>query len=174
MEDNVLHEWTQFQFVNSEDTQMLLAESLCQDLKVSEEQDFVTWYTRCAQFQKLHSTYVHKLFRVPGKQVIHRHETIEKHLLPTLSEPENLKKGELCSVLSLAEILFLNSYLPEEKQFEWKLCFSTSLHGLAFGKMSRMIIDKGPNIIIIKDKTGHKFGGYASRSWKIAPSFQGK
>ena len=68
----------------------------------------------------------------------------------------------------------MNLFLPEDKQFEWKLCFSTAIHGLAFGKMVRMIVDKGPNIIIITEKTGHKFGGYASSSWKIAPTFQGK
>ncbi|KAJ9585560.1 hypothetical protein L9F63_002636 [Diploptera punctata] len=174
LKDDVLRDWVKHGIVNIESTYNLLAESLCQELKkVNVEHHFVKWYTRCSQFQNIQTVYVYKLFQLPGRQVTYGHQTIEKHLLPMLSGLGKTKKVESVSVLTIADVLFLNVFLPEEKQFEWKLCFSTTLNGLSFGKMMRMIIDKGPNIIIVKDKTGHKFGGYASSSWKIAPTFQG-
>lgn len=36
------------------------------------------------------------------------------------------------------------------------------------------IIDKGPNIIIIKDMKGSVFGGFASTSWALGPQFSGE
>ena len=35
------------------------------------------------------------------------------------------------------------------------------------------IVDKGPNIILIKDTKGYIFGGFASTCWTVGPQFSG-
>lgn len=39
--------------------------------------------------------------------------------------------------------------------------------------MSSLIVNEGPTIIVIKDKEGYIFGGFAPFSWTFGPSFFG-
>jgi hypothetical protein len=40
--------------------------------------------------------------------------------------------------------------------------------------MLGLIVDKGPTVIIVKDKNKNVFGGFASENWTVGPNFQGK
>ena len=96
------------------------------------------------------------------------------------------------SWLSLADVFFINSALPDELRKEWRFLFSTRIHGESFSRFDTVvrnetvltviflyfsllgaIIDKGPSIIVIKDQDGYIFGGFASTSWTISPQFTG-
>lgn len=52
--------------------------------------------------------------------------------------------------------------------------FSTKVHGESFSTLCRQIIDKGPTLIVIRDKDGHVFGGMSGNPWKFTPQFIGK
>ncbi|KAK6643977.1 hypothetical protein RUM43_000242 [Polyplax serrata] len=77
------------------------------------------------------------------------------------------------SILNLCKIMFLNSELPIDYQHKWRPLFSTEVHGESFSKLSGQILNQGPTLIIIKDKDGYVFGGFAPSSWSLSPIFSG-
>ncbi|XP_028665995.1 MTOR-associated protein MEAK7 isoform X1 [Erpetoichthys calabaricus] len=80
---------------------------------------------------------------------------------------------QLQSILDLPSVMYLNSQLPAEVQHQWRLLFSTKLHGESFSRLSGRIIRKGPTVVVVKDQNKHIFGGFASHSWEFKPQFQG-
>uniref|UniRef100_T1J516 MTOR-associated protein MEAK7 n=1 Tax=Strigamia maritima TaxID=126957 RepID=T1J516_STRMM len=70
-------------------------------------------------------------------------------------------------------VFILNQCLPYEAKREWFQLYNSSTDGESFSVMLNKILDKGPTLILIKEKTGHIFGGFASQSWQINPSFRG-
>jgi hypothetical protein len=78
------------------------------------------------------------------------------------------------SVLTIPDVLLLNTFLPSAMQHQWRFCFSTEIHGESFAKLLGLIVDKGPTVIVVKDKKSHVFGGYASENWTLGPNFKGK
>jgi hypothetical protein len=83
-------------------------------------------------------------------------------------------KQVFSSVLKITDVLFLNLLLPSAVQQQWRFCFSTGIHGESFAKMLGLIVDKGPTVIIVRDKENNVFGGYASENWTVGPNFRGK
>lgn len=75
--------------------------------------------------------------------------------------------------IPLATVAFLNSKLPLEHQFEWKLLFSSHHHGESFSKLCSNITEKGPIVIYVTDQDGHKFGGFLSTNCTYSSKFQG-
>ncbi|GAA0176251.1 hypothetical protein LIER_29276 [Lithospermum erythrorhizon] len=63
--------------------------------------------------------------------------------------------------------------LAQDDLEEWKLLYHSSLHGLSFNTFLGNISHKGPTILIIKDKEGHVYGGYASQAWERHGDFYG-
>uniref|UniRef100_A0A2N9INF0 TLDc domain-containing protein n=1 Tax=Fagus sylvatica TaxID=28930 RepID=A0A2N9INF0_FAGSY len=57
---------------------------------------------------------------------------------------------------------------------EWKLLYHSAYNGLSFntflGSISK---DDGPTVLIIKDKEGYVYGGYASQTWERHGGFYG-
>ncbi|KAL0270646.1 UNVERIFIED_CONTAM: hypothetical protein PYX00_007991 [Menopon gallinae] len=97
------------------------------------------------------------------------------HLLPRWKyvPMESGRILEDISILNLVKIIFLNSELPIDYQDEWRLLFSSAINGESFSRLTGQIINKGPTIIIIKDKEGHVFGGFAPSNWSMNPNFVG-
>ncbi|XP_070575848.1 MTOR-associated protein MEAK7-like isoform X2 [Ptychodera flava] len=85
----------------------------------------------------------------------------------------NFMWSKLNSILDIPSVLFLNHHLPQKLKSEWRLLFSTRLHGESFATFFQDISDKGPNIIIVKDTDGHVFGGFASETWLSQANFYG-
>ncbi|XP_077982661.1 MTOR-associated protein MEAK7-like [Glandiceps talaboti] len=81
--------------------------------------------------------------------------------------------SKLNSILDIPSVLFLNHHLPQKLQTEWRLSFSTRLHGESYATFLQHITVKGPTIIIVRDDDGHVFGGFASESWQTHPNFYG-
>lgn len=63
--------------------------------------------------------------------------------------------------------------LPQELE-EWKLLYHSSLNGLSFRTFYGIISnEKGPTLLIVKDKEGCVYGGYASQPWERHADFYG-
>ncbi|KAI4300591.1 hypothetical protein L6164_033950 [Bauhinia variegata] len=57
---------------------------------------------------------------------------------------------------------------------EWKLLYHSAFHGLSFNTFSGNISNhEGPTVLIIKDKEGCIYGGYASQPWERHADFYG-
>ncbi|XP_063237147.1 MTOR-associated protein MEAK7 [Bacillus rossius redtenbacheri] len=120
------------------------------------------WLRRAPEFCSVQAHVVLRLYRL-GEE--------DRALLPRCEVPAALKGFP--SVLDLSHVLFLNAALPSALQAEWRLLFSTALHGESFSKMVGHILGQGPTLLIVRDGGGHIFGGFASESWKISPNFLG-
>ncbi|XP_068237442.1 MTOR-associated protein MEAK7 isoform X3 [Palaemon carinicauda] len=77
------------------------------------------------------------------------------------------------TMLSAAQVMFLNGALPVNLQSKWRFLFSTSKHGWSFSIFMKQIVSKGPTIFVVEDQSGGKFGGFASVSWEVRPQFHG-
>lgn len=55
----------------------------------------------------------------------------------------------------------------------WKLVYSTQVHGISLNTFYSKLEDVGPNLVIIEDSKGYVFGGFASESWRIEPHYYG-
>lgn len=78
------------------------------------------------------------------------------------------------SILDQAAVAFLASAVPSDFRKEWRFLFSSTIHGESFSKMLGSVVWQGPTIIIIRDTTGHVFGGFAVENWNTGPKFVGK
>ncbi|XP_073017438.1 uncharacterized protein [Primulina eburnea] len=63
--------------------------------------------------------------------------------------------------------------LPQYELEEWKLLYHSAVHGLSFSTFLGNIPDDGPTLLIIKDKEGYIYGGYASQPWERHGDFFG-
>lgn len=93
--------------------------------------------------------------------------TVSNQLIPNLPGAEKTS-------LTFQQVLFLNSALPHEHRATWRPLFNTQFDGESFSKLSGSILNQGPNIIVIWDKAGNVFGGFAAVGWKLGPKFCGK
>ena len=76
--------------------------------------------------------------------------------------------------LSILQAVFLNSHLPFDLRNVWRPLFNSDVDGESFSKFAGSITKQGPTIIVIWDKAGNIFGGFATESWKPSPKFVGK
>jgi len=86
----------------------------------------------------------------------------------------NVDWKKTTTILDTLSISYLNNHIPREQQSKWRLLYSNSVHGDSFSQLTRFIIGKGANILIVRDKDGHVFGAYVSEGWEIKPGFYGK
>ncbi|KAK8632551.1 hypothetical protein V6N13_072942 [Hibiscus sabdariffa] len=63
--------------------------------------------------------------------------------------------------------------LFHEELDEWKLLYHSSLNGLSFNTFLGNISNDGPTVLIIKDREGYIFGGFASQPWERHSDFYG-
>lgn len=77
------------------------------------------------------------------------------------------------SILDVLSVIYLSSHLAVEHRQCWRLLFSTQLHGQSFSQLCSLITSQGPSLIVLEDRDGYVFGGFASCSWEVKPQFQG-
>lgn len=64
--------------------------------------------------------------------------------------------------------------LSHQELGEWKLLYHSALNGLSFNTFLGNISNaEGPTVLIIKDKEGYIFGGYASQPWERHADYYG-
>lgn len=78
------------------------------------------------------------------------------------------------SILDVLSVIYLSSHLAQEHRHRWRLLFSTQLHGQSFSQLCSHITNQGPSLVVLEDRDGYIFGGFASCSWEVKPQFQGK
>ncbi|DBA99854.1 hypothetical protein WJX77_006296 [Trebouxia sp. C0004] len=59
----------------------------------------------------------------------------------------------------------LSSRLPPKQSDVWELLFNSNKHGQSFNTFMGKVAGKGPTLLLVKDKQGQLFGGYASEPW---------
>jgi hypothetical protein len=176
MEHVALKSWMALGTQTSDEKLMLMAQSLCQNLEKEEniEEGIARWFSLCSQFQKLQTTFLYNLYGIPQESVTHGEETVDYCLFPMCKGVPPQYKQVFPSVLKIPDVLFVNTLLPSAMQHQWRFCFSTGIHGESFAKMLGLSVDKGPTVIIVKDRNENVFGGFASENWTVGPNFRGK
>nr|XP_033798623.1 MTOR-associated protein MEAK7 isoform X2 [Geotrypetes seraphini] len=79
----------------------------------------------------------------------------------------------VASLLDFPSVMYINSHLPTELQDQWRLIFSSQVHGESFSRLCGQIVNQGPCLLVLKDSEGFIFGGFASQTWDVKPQFQG-
>ena len=97
----------------------------------------------------------------------------EPLLLPSKIIHPLVKETFVSQLLDQVTIMFLNSVFPYDIRGVVYPLFSSQLHGESFSTLCRQILNRGPTLIIVRDKQGYVFGGFAGDSWKFHPQFQG-
>lgn len=77
------------------------------------------------------------------------------------------------SIPDVLSVIYLSSHLAVEHRQLWCLLFSTQFHGQSFSQLCCLVTNQGPSLIVLKDRNGYVFGGFASCSWEVKPQFQG-
>lgn len=95
---------------------------------------------------------------------------VTQSFLPNAS---NVDWTKITTILDTLSVSYINYHLPREHQSIWRFLYSNSLHGDSFSQLTRYVVGKGPNVILVQDKDGHLFGAYVSHSWEIKPTFYG-
>ncbi|XP_045192773.2 MTOR-associated protein MEAK7-like [Mercenaria mercenaria] len=125
------------------------------------------WISKCHMFLKMFDRVFYHLFPVISKDSAHN---ITQSFMPTASCVDWKKTNTILDTLSIS---YINYHLPREHQSVWRLLYSNCLHGDSFAQLTRYVLGKGPNVLLVKDKDGYVFGAYVSDSWEIKPSFYG-
>ncbi|KXZ42291.1 hypothetical protein GPECTOR_167g172 [Gonium pectorale] len=78
------------------------------------------------------------------------------------------------ALLQPAWVWALSCRLPPAQRAEWRLLFSSQRDGKSFNTFfGRVTAQPGPTLLLLRDKAGRTFGGYASRPWARSGSFYG-
>lgn len=56
---------------------------------------------------------------------------------------------------------------------EWKLLYHSAVHGQSFNTFLGKMSNDGPSVLVIKDREGYIYGGYASQPWEKHGDFYG-
>ncbi|CAG5124791.1 unnamed protein product, partial [Candidula unifasciata] len=167
-------------FAPASDSHLRLAQSLLSPLlqpdkspvetssKLTFTEDEVTdWLSQCSIFLQILTQVFHGAFQ------FYQTEPQQMTFHPRLPHVRDTNWSKFKTMLDFPTVLYLNFALLSELQTEWKLLFSSSLHGCSFSQLLQLIKHKGPTYIIIRDKDGYVFGGFAAVSWDLNPKFVG-
>ncbi|EGF79218.1 hypothetical protein BATDEDRAFT_37107 [Batrachochytrium dendrobatidis JAM81] len=126
-------------------------------LTYSDLADFTVWISQSRHVHALWDRALGDIFFSPDQQP------------PAKSRPTStLLSNESCYVLDLA---MRNSGLDLP---DWSLSFSTKLHGQSWTIFLNAIIPPASSLIILRDRDGYIFGGFASMPWTTNPHFYGE
>ncbi|CAG8551159.1 5492_t:CDS:1, partial [Racocetra persica] len=137
---------------------------------------FMDWYTNNLLFQRLFNILVNRLFLY---QTIpyHSEEEMNKLRFSNQISPaihSRYKLMEFSKLLSPADYFILNENLPSDcKSTQHILLFSSALDGGSWNAFVNSSMYQGSTYIIIKDKDGYIFGGFAYEDWKQNSKFSG-
>ncbi|XP_076913360.1 uncharacterized protein LOC143571953 isoform X2 [Bidens hawaiensis] len=92
--------------------------------------------------------------------------------VPNLTHQEHIDYNML--LLKEEYAWLIGGALSHQELSEWKLLYHSSLNGLSFNTFLGNISNaEGPTVLIIKDKEGYVYGGYASQPWERHADFYG-
>eukprot|EP00246_Nothoceros_aenigmaticus_P013844 TRINITY_DN4976_c0_g1_i2.p1 TRINITY_DN4976_c0_g1~~TRINITY_DN4976_c0_g1_i2.p1 ORF type:complete len:258 (+),score=25.45 TRINITY_DN4976_c0_g1_i2:658-1431(+) len=92
--------------------------------------------------------------------------------VPNLLLPDKARSSPV--LLRREHAWHISGMLQLQEANEWMLCYNSSLNGLSFNTfMGNMSGVKGPSILLVRDKEGCIYGGYASQAWEKHSDFYG-
>jgi hypothetical protein len=86
------------------------------------------------------------------------------------SEKEELEKSTILK--SKEEILKIEEWINPNKKIKFNLLYKASIDGDSIIKFHEKCDNKGATLIIIKIKTGYRFGGYNPLSWNTQNNYK--
>lgn len=85
--------------------------------------------------------------------------------------PQLLGTGTL---LQLEVVWAMRGSVPNRFRYhDWKLLFSTAMHGTSLLTFYKHLDSKSPTVLVVRDTDGHIFGGFASEAWHVSKTFFG-
>lgn len=109
-----------------------------------------------------------------NKEVHPEHHDKDHNPPPEEEMPAALPKMEgQTELLKDDDIRLLCKNLRPDCTKKWKLLFNTTKHGLSFNRFMAHCCDHGPTIVLLRDKSGYVFGGFAAVEWKKSGKFFG-
>uniref|UniRef100_A0A1D1XH69 TLD domain-containing protein KIAA1609 n=1 Tax=Anthurium amnicola TaxID=1678845 RepID=A0A1D1XH69_9ARAE len=94
------------------------------------------------------------------------------HQVPQLHHSESLSSDML--VMKKEYAWHIGGALSQHEVEEWKLLYHSAVNGLSFNTFFGNISNAdGPTVLVIKDKEGYIYGGYASQPWDRRSNFYG-
>ncbi|GFZ08903.1 TLD-domain containing nucleolar protein [Actinidia rufa] len=92
--------------------------------------------------------------------------------VPHLLHSENVESNSL--LLKNEYAWHIGGALSQQELDEWKLLYHSAFNGLSFNTfLGNIANDEGPTVLIIKDREGYIYGGYASQPWERHADFYG-
>lgn len=128
-------------------------------------EDIEMWLTRMPLVVHLMELAFHYCFPIRGSP------SVSPHLLPHCDP--GVVRSAVFTALDFLSVMFINSALPHTLRSEWRLLYCCSLHGASFATMLKKIVNEGPTVLVVKDREGHIFGGFAAESWMPNAQFYG-
>ena len=77
------------------------------------------------------------------------------------------------SILGPSSMSLLASHIPPGLRGPARQLFYSRRDGESFAKLTECVLKKGPTLIVVRDCDGYVFGGFASQSWELNPTFRG-
>lgn len=178
-------------FTNAQNIQRL-AESLTYELEGSEsitQRILTNWLQSSTTFDIFLSYVFSHLYRISHKEKERKTEDKTNVSHYSSEEIDSVDKEKdrglipFCrgldlipsypSLLDINQLVFINSHLPNDYQYEWRFLFSSEIHGESFSTLIGRIVNQGPSVIVIEDRNGYMFGAFASHSWVLGPKYYG-
>ena len=98
----------------------------------------------------------------------------DKLFLPMFTPNPSMRESFGSMLLDQSGLILLNSFFPADVNGQMFPLFSSHYQGESFSTFCKQLLSfKGPTVIVIKDKGGHIFGGFASEGWSLNPQFSG-
>ncbi|XP_078155140.1 TLD-domain containing nucleolar protein isoform X1 [Carex rostrata] len=92
--------------------------------------------------------------------------------VPKLDYPSNVDSHIL--ILKKEFAWHVGGLLTPQEAENWRLLYHSSIHGLSFNTFIGNISNgDGPTVLVIRDKEGYVYGGYASQPWEKHSDFYG-
>ncbi|KAG8374062.1 hypothetical protein BUALT_Bualt11G0091800 [Buddleja alternifolia] len=91
--------------------------------------------------------------------------------IPLLHHPDTIDPSQI--LLRKEYAWHIGGALSPAELDEWQLLYHSNLHGMSFNTFLGNIQNDGPTVLIIKDKEGYIYGGYASQPWERHADFYG-
>ena len=98
----------------------------------------------------------------------------DKLLLPIFTPNPLMRESFGSMLLDQCGLILINSFFPPDIRGQMFPLFSSHYQGESFSTFCKQLLSfRGPTIIVLKDKGGHVFGGFASEGWTCNPQFTG-
>ncbi|CAG0917233.1 unnamed protein product [Notodromas monacha] len=153
-------------------SESLVSSAGTDDTKELSNDDVSTWLSANPLVMKMMETVVRGFLWLPSGSE-NAPTSTQTHLIPSCEHPF-LPKARFPTLLGLPFVTMLNFELPLEFRHQWRFVYSSYLQGDSFTGLINSILDRGPTILIVKERGSDEvFGGFAPLSWTVSPNWQG-